>query len=225
MRREGILPYEGKVIMKPFLAFCVAGFAALLLVGCGAEMAGPEAVGQDTSAGVESTGRTTHEPNGKANFVSAAGAFEIWFPEQPKARTTAEEGTKGESYILKKGDWEYFAGFVTHNRNSMTELVLRRAVRSTEERLEGSTTKERTIWFQGNEGREFILREPAESRTLARYYNLGPTLYMTRFTAGDYDFPMDKALEFLDSFNILADPQARIKDGLGTAKILTPAGG
>lgn len=221
MRREGILRCEDKLMMRPFIAL----YAALLLLGCGAEMAGPDAVGKATSAGAESAGPTTHAPNGKANFVSAAGAFEIWFPEQPKARTNAEEGTKGESYILKKGDWEYYAGFVTHNRNSMTELVLRRAVRSTEERLEGSTTKVHTIWFKGNEGREFMLREPAESRTLARYYNLGPTLYMTRFTAGDYDFPMDKALEFLDSFNILADPQARIKDSLGTAKILAPAGG
>lgn len=211
--------------MQPIPTLCAVGLLTLLLTGCGAELAGPGATGTDTSAGTEHADRTTYEPSGKANFVSAKGAFEIWFPAQPRAQKSDEQGTKGEFYTLKQGDRELFAGFVTHNHGRLAELVLSQAVRSTEERLEGSLTKTEPIWFQGNRGWEFILREPAESRTIARYYNLGPTLYMTRFTAGDHGFPMDEAKEFLDSFNILADPQARPKDELGTTKMLTPTGG
>ncbi len=225
MHPEGFPQCDVKLVMKQIRSICTAAIVALFMLGCAAEMAGPDAAGTAVGRGAEPVGSTTHEPSGKANFISADGAFEVWFPAHPETRPKDEEGTAGEFYVLEQGDLEYFAGFVTHNHGSMAELVLRRSVRSTEERLEGSLVREKTIWFHGNEGREFMLREPAESRTLARYYNLGPTLYMTRFTAGDYDFPMDKAVEFLDSFNILADPQARLQDGQDRAKRPAPADG
>lgn len=224
MGRRGIPWRKDQTAMQPIFSFCALGLLTLLLTGCGAEMAGPGASGTARRAGTEQAIRTTYEPSGKANFVSPKGAFEIWFPARPSGRSKDEEGVSGEFYSLKQNGREYFAGFVEHDRGSMSDLVLRRAVRSTEERLEGSLTTNEPIWFQGNEGREFILREPAESRTIARYYNLGPRLYMTRFTGEDHGFSVEEAREFLDSFNILADPGARLKDGQSAAKVLTPSG-
>lgn len=196
-----------------FMAACLAWAATLFLAGCGAEMAGPEAVGTAVKGQAAQTDRTTYPPSGKANFVSPEGVFEVWFPGKPEAGEPDEQDVQGVFYRLEQGGRKYFAGFVRHNHASMSELALRRAVRSTEERLEGQIVKEEPIWFKGHAGREFLLREPAGTRTLARYYSLGPTLYMARFTAGDHGFPMAEAKEFLDSFNILADPTAEMPGG------------
>lgn len=196
-----------------FVAVCLAWAAAFILAGCATEMAGPDAVGTAVQGRAAQQGRTTYPPSGKANFSSPDGAFEVWFPGRPKAEEKDDEDVRCMFYSLEQGGRKYFAGVVSHDHASMSGLALRRAVRSTEERLEGRITKEEPIWFKGHEGREFILREPAGTRTLARYYSLGPRLYMARFTAGDQGFPMAEAKEFLDSFNILADPEAGLPGG------------
>ncbi len=190
------------------MAVCLAWAAAFILAGCGAEMAGPDGVGTAVRGQAAQPGRTTYPPNGKANFASPEGDFEVWLPGKPKAERKDDGGVQCMFYSLEQGGRKYFAGVVSHDHASMSGLALRRAVQSTEERLEGRITKEEPIWLKGHEGREFILREPAGTRTLARYYSLGSRLYMARFTAGDQGFPMAEAKEFLDSFNILADPEA-----------------
>lgn len=217
------------------LAFHLVAAAALVLGGCATELAGPDAVGERAGARPAEPGRTTHEPSGAANFVAAGGRFEVWFPAQPRVRDKDEEGASGKLYSLERNGKRYFAGYVSHGHERMSELALRRAVRTTAERLEGRIVREEPIWFAGYVGREFMLREPAESRTLARYYSLGDTLYMTRFTTDDESFSLQEARAFLDSFNILALPGAKVSAGVDaenpdidpglTRGVAPPAGG